>query len=418
MRQHIVVIHRSRGPLVPYFDCIDHSANVVTYVCAEQVLDRIPAYAAAEVLTSSSADDVASSVRDLASRHGVPHRIVAISEFDLLVAAQLREEFDIAGDRLDHVRAFRDKLLMCAKVAAAGVSLPAFADAPDRNAVLEFAAQHGVPLVVKPRYGATSRDVVVLTSVEELSLLPDLDAEPFLVQRFCPGETGSIDGVWTGTDLGPWRGTRYFHNCLDFENGENSWGTVDIDDVVLNESLADFARSVLSALSEGVPTVFHLELFHGPSGVPQLQFLEVAGRIPGAEFTHLWREVYHYDLVAAAVDIQMGRKPLPGPLPSGQRAGQLLVRPPVAPPCVVTAVFFAVAPAYSPYYSLVPQAGEVIREASGYVGVGASFRFRASSSAQVAAALLHTLAGFHMECVPYELTASERDASSCPTRNR
>ncbi|WP_297622911.1 hypothetical protein [Nocardia sp.] len=45
--------------------------------------------------------------------------------------------------------------------------------------------------------------------------------------------------------------------------------------------------------------------------------LEIAGPMPGAEATHLWREVYGYDLLGAALDIQMGRTPDDRPLREG-----------------------------------------------------------------------------------------------------
>ncbi|MET9029361.1 hypothetical protein ABZW96_27650 [Nocardia sp. NPDC004168] len=398
MHPHILVVHRSRGPIAPYLERIDHTAYIVTYVCAAQVLHSIPRHAAAEVVVFDGTEPVDDAVRRLAARHGVPERIVAISETDLLTAAQLRSEFGIAGDPPEHALPFRDKLVMYERAAAAGVAVPVFADATDSVAISAFARQYGFPVLVKPRLGAASRDIVTLSSAADLADLPNLLEEPFLVQRFCPDETGSVDGVWTGTELGPWRGARYFHNCLDFATGDTIWGAVDIDDRALNEQLASFANSVLTALSAGVPTVFHLELFLGPAGAPRPQLLEIAGRIPGAEATHLWREVHGHDLVGTALDIQMGRTPDARPLRESRVAGQLLVRPPVPPPCVVTATRFEVAPAHAPYHHAIPAVGQAITEAAGYVGIGASFRFRAGTSQAVDEAIRHTLSGFRMDC--------------------
>ena len=173
----------------------------------------------------------------------------------------------------------------------------------------------------------------------------------------------------------------------------------------MNGQLASFATEVLTALSAGVPTVFHLELFLGPADAPRLRLLEVAGRIPGAEATHLWHEVHGYDLVGAALDIQMGRRPVAGPPPGGPVAGQLLVRPRMAPPCVVTAARLDVMPQYAPYHSAIPAVGHVITESDGYVDIGASFRFRGDSSQIVTAALMCTLFGFRMDCATTEFTA-------------
>ncbi|MEV5652084.1 hypothetical protein AB0L57_27885 [Nocardia sp. NPDC052254] len=406
MRPHILVIHRSRGPMAPYLERIDHTANIVTYVCAAQVLHRIPHDAAVEVAVFDGTDPVDDAVRRLVDRHGVPERIVAISEADLLVAACLRSEFGIEGDLPAHTLPFRDKLVMYQRAVAAGVATPAFADAPAAAAISAFAREYGFPVVVKPRLGAGSRDIVALSTAGDLDDLPDLSSEPFLVQSFCPDDTGTVDGVWTGTELGPWRGTRYLHSSLDFADGANSWGSVDIDDPALNERLAAFASTVLTALSAGVPTVFHLELFLGQPGSPQLQLVEIGGRIPGAAFTHLWREVHGYDLVGAALDIQMGRAPDTRPLLPEQAAGQLLIRPPVSPPCVVTATRFEVARDHQPYHYAIPAVGQTITETVGYVDIGASFRFRGDTSASVIDAIRHTLSGFRMDCTTAEFTGS------------
>jgi hypothetical protein len=404
-RPHILVIHRSRGPIAPYRERIDHTVHTVTYVCAAQVLHRIPRHAAAEVVVFDGHEPVDDAVRGLIGRHGVPERLVAISETDLLTAARLRAEFGIAGDLPAHALPFRDKLVMYDTVAASGVPVPAFGDVHSVEDVAEFARRQGFPVLLKPRLGAASLGIVRLSAPADLAGLPDLHGEPFLVQRFCPDETGSIDGVWTGSELGPWRGSRYIHSCLDFANGEHSWGTVDIDDHSLNEQLATFASAVLTALSDGMPTVFHLELFLGPVDAPRLQLLEVAGRIPGAEATHLWREVHGYDLVGAALDIQMGRRPAARPLPDGPVAGQLLIRPRVRPPCVVTTARLDVAPDHAPYHTAIPAVGHAITETEGYVGIGASFRFRGDSSHIVATAIRSTLSGFRMDCATTEFTA-------------
>ena len=186
MRPHIIVIHRSRGPIAPYLDRIDHVANIVTYVCAAQVLHRIPAHEAAEVVVFDGAEPVDDAVRGLIDRHGVPKRLVAISETDLLTAAQLRAEFGIAGDLPAHALPFRDKLVMYATAAAAAVPVPAFAAATSVSDVSEFVQQQGYPALLKPRMGSASIGIVRLSAAADLAELPDLDSEPFLVQRFCP----------------------------------------------------------------------------------------------------------------------------------------------------------------------------------------------------------------------------------------
>ncbi|MFD8244800.1 acetyl-CoA carboxylase biotin carboxylase subunit family protein [Nocardia sp. NPDC059691] len=394
----MTVIHRVRGVDVPYTERIDHVRNLVTYVCASGLPDGIPEQAAA-VTVLDGATPVHGAVRDLAARFGTPERIVALHEFDLFAAAELRAEFDIPGDRAEYVTRFRDKLTMAQAVAARNVSVPAFRAAPDLSSVAEFATASGFPIIVKPRFGAGSRDVVKLNSEADLAALPDLASEPFLVQEFCPDEVGAIDGVWTGSQLGPWRASKYLGTCLDFANDAESLGYVEVDDPALTGTLTEFAESVLCALSPGVPTVFHLEFFVGGDGdSPRVQFLEVAARACGGQTTHMWREVHRYDLLGAAVDIQLGRTPATAPLTDGEVVAELLIHPPVTPPCRVVDVHWAVPEAYAPYHCSIPQVGSVITETFGYADIGAAFRIRGKSTAEVLESVRRTVAGFRMMC--------------------
>ncbi|MET8876315.1 hypothetical protein [Nocardia sp. NPDC004604] len=400
MQSHVTVIHRVRGVDVPYLERIDHVSNSVTYVCPRSVLDGIPVHAAAAVTILDDMALVPAAVRDLAARFGTPERIVALHEFDLLTAAELRAEFDLPGDRPEYAVRFRDKLSMGETVREQGVSVPAFRAAPDVAAIREFASEHRFPLIVKPRLGAGSRDVVKLDSAEDLSILPDLSAEPFLVQEFCPDEVGAIDGVWTGSGLGPWRASKYLGTCLEFADNGTSLGYIEIDDPALIGPLATFAESVLSALSAGTPTVFHLEFFLGYAfGIPHIRFLEVAARAAGGETTHMWREVHGYDLLGAAVDIQLGRTPVSASLADSEVVAELLIHPPVTPPCTVLDVQLDISCAYAPYHYSVPPVGTMITETFGYAEIGAAFRFRGRSNREVVEAVQRTIAGFRMDCV-------------------
>ncbi|WP_433192839.1 ATP-grasp domain-containing protein [Nocardia sp. CA-107356] len=363
-------------------------------------------HAAAAVTVLDDMALAAAAVRDLAARFGTPERIVALHEFDLLTAAELRAEFDLPGDRPEYAVRFRDKLSMGESVRAHGVSVPTFRAASDVVAVREFAAEHGFPLIVKPRLGGGSRDVVKLDSAEELSFLPDLSVEPFLVQEFCPDEVGAIDGVWNGSGLGPWRASKYLGTCLEFADNGTSLGYIEIDDPTLIDPMARFAESVLSALSAGVPTVFHLEFFLGyVDGLPHIRFLEVAARAAGGETTHMWREVHGYDLLGAAVDIQLGRTPTAVSLADSEVVAELLIHPPVTPPCTVLDVRLEIPRAYAPYHYSVPPVGAMITETFGYAEIGAAFRFRGRSNKEVVEAVRRTMAGFRMDCVALDSPA-------------
>ncbi|WP_216902501.1 ATP-grasp domain-containing protein [Nocardia alni] len=404
MLPHVTVLHRVRGIEVPYLERIDHHTNSVTYICMRNATDGIPADMAARVAIVDDMAEAAVIMRDLIHTFGTPEHLVSLSEFDQVAAAELRAEFGIAGYEPEQILGFRDKLVMGTRVTSAGTQAPPFADAPDTTAVEKFAEVHGYPLIIKPRLGAASRDIVRIDSADDMSLVPDLTNEPYLVQLFCPDDIGAVDGVWTGTGLGPWRASRYVGNCLDFAITDNSsLASVEIDDDRLNEPLAEFTTAVLAALSPGMPTVFHLEFFAGDGADrPRLQFLEVGARISGGQVTDLWREVHGYDLVGAAIDCQMGRLPDATPLAGDTITADLQIHPPITPPCAVVHTHLDLPAEYRPYHSSVPEPGTVITETHGYFEIGATFRFRGHSTAEVTEAVRRTIGGFRMDCRPVE----------------
>lgn len=409
MSEHIIVIHRWRGRQAHYDEYVDHRTHTVTYVTTTLGRASVPRDAAATevVAVIDDVELVWRAVAELRARFGVPRRVIALNEGDLDTAALIRERLGCRGQTPDELIPFRDKLVMSRTVAAAGIPTPACADAPDEAAVREFAAEHGWPVVVKPRKGTASRGVARLDSAADLPKLRGLPPEPLLVQVFCADEVVHIDGLWTGDRLGVWRASRYVNTCVDFTLGA-ALGSVEIDDPEILSRLADFTARVAGALS-AQPWVFHLEAFVDLSSrSDRVQFLEVGYRVGGAEIPFIWREVHGVDLMHAAVDIQLGRSPeLPEPS-QWRTGGWLLVPTPIPAPCRVTAWELppAPTPAEGPYESVIPTVGQVVPRVGGYEHVGARFRFHGGSSAEVEKSVVRTAARFRLECAPEPVSPS------------
>src|SRR5690349_13405093 len=157
--RHVVVLHRWRARYAEYERYVDHARDRVTYVTTEVGVDGVPD-SATEVVIVGATDDgpvVRKEVSELAERHGPPDAVVALKEDDLLLGAQLRAEWNCPGPTVRELLPFRDKLIMAQRVANAGIAAPAFADAPNRAAVRAFGAEHGWPVVLKPRIGSSSQ---------------------------------------------------------------------------------------------------------------------------------------------------------------------------------------------------------------------------------------------------------------------
>ncbi|WP_405492681.1 acetyl-CoA carboxylase biotin carboxylase subunit family protein [Streptomyces sp. NBC_00096] len=411
-RPHIIVLHRWRDTHAHYADYLDHAAAHVTYVSTELGRASLPQSAAA-VTTVGLTDDlpaVRAAVAGLVARFGAPARLIALNEGDLDTAAMIREEFAVPGQSTAELAVFRDKLTMCRTAEAAGLPVPAFAPAPDPAAVLAFGEAHGWPLVVKPHRGTASRGVVQIDSAAELGALTGLAAalaaEPHLVQTYVDGPILHIDGLWEGDSLGSWTVSRYVGGtCADFTQG--TWlGSVEEDDPALLDAVEAFAAAVGPALGGSQPWVFHLEAFvtEAPGGGPALVFLECGARVGGGEIPFTWRDVHGIDLMAAAVDIQLGLTPVLPPLKTGEVGGYLLLPLPLPAPCRVEAAGWVRQPAPErlPYAVKHTPVGSVAPAISGYEHVGTRFRFRGSSTREVEAAITEAANSFRLTCVPVD----------------
>lgn len=398
MKPHIVIIHRWRVRYASYADYVDHDDFAVSYVTTGVGESGVPP-AAAEVALVGATDDLP-AVRDriklLAARHGAPAAIIALKEDDLLVAAQLREEWGCPGPTREDLIRVRDKLVMLTAVRAAGLAVPAFAPAPSMDAVVGFAAEHGWPVVVKPRIGSSSAGVVLVTSA---ATEPDFESYgPLLVQAYDPRQIYHVDGFTDGTALGPFRASRYLNSCLDFRHGD-VLGSVEEDDPALIASIGAFTEQALAALVDG-PTVFHLEVFCDRD-TGSCAFLEVGARVGGGEIPFVWQEVHGYDLMEAAFRIALGQPPRPLGTPFREVGGILLVPAPAARPCRVTEVTPMLGTVPGLYAEALLRPGEVIPAADAYYEhVGGRFRFRGGSSAAVEEAVVATARRYRVRAEP------------------
>ncbi|MDH6131745.1 hypothetical protein P3T37_001119 [Kitasatospora sp. MAA4] len=405
-RPHVVVIHRWRDSYAHYLDYLDHDRYFVTYITTEVGEVGVPAKAA-EVVLVPATDDLAvvrSAVASLAQRYGAPSAVVGLKEDDLLVAAELRVEWDCPGQRPEELLPFRDKLLMAQAVAAEGLPLPTFAPAPDSDSVMAFAGEHGWPVVLKPRIGSSSEGVVVIDGPAELAEVHFETRSPSIVQVRNPHPIYHVDGLFRDGRTEVFRASRYLNTCLGFRTGD-VLGSVEEDDPAVVAAVGTWASRFIGALAAD-PVVFHLEVFveRTDDGIT-CSFLETGARVGGAEIPFLWRDIHGYDLMEAAFRIQLGEAPHPVPDEAadaaGAVAGWLLVPAPAERPCRIDLVTPMVGRDPGPYAESLLQAGEVLPLADAYYEhVGGRFRFRGHSSAEVEAAITATATDFKVTAEP------------------
>ncbi|MFI8828463.1 acetyl-CoA carboxylase biotin carboxylase subunit family protein [Streptomyces sp. NPDC053431] len=405
-RPHVVVVNRWQESYADYARYVDHAAHRVSYVTTHVGCGSVPPTAADVVIVTATDDlaEVSAAVAVLARRHGRPDGVVALKEGDLMTGARLREEWDLPGPRTADLVAFRDKYVMCRAVSDAGLPVPAFTAVDGPESVLALARRAGWPLVVKPRVGGSSDGVVILRGPGDLAALPDPAVRPLLAQEFNPHPVHHVDGVFDGRDATCLRASRYVNSCLGFRDDGTFLGSVEEDDPEIQRAVAEATTAYLRALTTAA-TPFHLELFvERRDGRVRCTFLEVGARVGGAEIPFVWREVHGYDLMRAACDLQLGRRPADPPrTEGGDVAGWLLVPAPAQRPCVITEATSMVGRRPGPYAEALLSPGEVLPDADAYYEhVGGRFRFRGASSAEVETALTVTASRFRVRAEPAE----------------
>jgi hypothetical protein len=272
----ILVIHSRPDYLIHYGDNIDHDAHDVTYISTPERRNTLPKGVRCHVIERPGVGDIATEVLTAVAGMPKPDLVLALSEFDMIAAGEVREALGVAGPKLSDARLVRDKVVMKSAVAAAGIRVPRFlslADIDDISSVPWDSAT-----VLKPSAGALSQGVVVFPSASEAlaaawdTVAPD-DVGDFEIEEFLPGRVIHIDGVMAGGRALVLQPSRYVNTCLAYAGG-TALGSVQFG---ASDALVDWTLHCLLAV--GITNgPFHLEAIEAADG---LAFMEVAARWAG-----------------------------------------------------------------------------------------------------------------------------------------
>ncbi|KPI00292.1 hypothetical protein OK074_5900 [Actinobacteria bacterium OK074] len=321
---NVLVLHRGSLTANPYHRWLaDHDGGIVLLACRDS-LDRHgerlptgdPRYLHAEALDAYDTDSLLEArAAELARRYGVT-QIVACQERDLERAARLRQDLALVGPLPDEVAPFRDKWTMKHRARLAGLPVAEHALVTNPDRLLAFVGRHGLPAVVKPRRGAGSVGLRILTDRTEVDGFVASGAcahrEPaWLVESFVPGGMCHIDGLVTGGRIRSMWPFQYLYTLASFREDRDARLDLPFDPGdPLAHRLLDFGRGVLRALPGPEDFAFHIEVFRTPED--ELVLCEAACRAPGAALRDVHRTMFGFDPAQAAVRAQLGL-----PLPAG-----------------------------------------------------------------------------------------------------
>lgn len=200
--------------------------------------------------------------------------IVALSECDVLRAARLRDRFKLAGPGVNMVLPFRDKWVMRERVRDAGLLGPEYRLVDEPLSAVELLRELKRPIVIKPRTGAGSLGVRLVTCEEDVWSWADSQGhvdEPLdaLAEEFVEGALWSVDGVLGQDGLVASWVSAYNTPCLSSLATGTAITLLTLDD---DDARAHVLRSAAAATLSSTgsrfdgPTAFHAEFFLTEAG--------------------------------------------------------------------------------------------------------------------------------------------------------
>jgi formate-dependent phosphoribosylglycinamide formyltransferase (GAR transformylase) len=246
-----------------------------------------------------SGKDIIDAIDLLQRRHGKVERIVGILEMIMVQLAQARAHFGVKGTGPDVAELFRDKALMKAKLASAGLPVAKSRLVRSTSEAESFANDVGFPVVLKPPAGMGAKATYRIDSHDSLrGALHGMgvsDSNPVLAEEFLRGREFSFETITLGGKPRTYSISHYLPTCLEvLENDWIQWVCLLPREIEGPEY--DGARAIGKAGIEALGLddgATHMEWFQRPDG--SLAIGEIAQRPPGANITPMIGHVHGID---------------------------------------------------------------------------------------------------------------------------
>jgi len=255
-------------------------------------------------------------------------RIVALDDFDVEMAAMLREHLRLAGMGETTVRYFRDKLAMRMQAHEAGIPVPEFVHVLNYDRVREFLARVPGPWLLKPRSMAGAIGIKKFHSADELwpmlEQLGDMQSH-YLLERFVPGDIFHVDTIVYEREIRFAIASGYGRPPMEVSHHGGVFTTRTLErESEDSKRLLETNARVMKAFGM-VRGPSHTE-FIKPHGGGEIHFLETSARVGGAHIAELVEAATGLNLWAewAKVEVAGGKKPYSPPEPRQDSAGLLV----------------------------------------------------------------------------------------------
>ncbi len=254
--------------------------------------------------------------------------IVGLDDFDVEVAASLREHLRIPGMGETVARHFRDKLACRIKCREEGIPVPDFTPVFNDEQVAEWIARVPAPWMLKPRSEASATGITKVESAEQLWQLLEERGDRrshMLLEQYLPGDVCHADAL---TNDGKVVFAEY-HRCgtppFNVAHGGGVFTTTTIERGSKEEKeMRELNEKALTRLGQ-VRGASHIEFIRAKAD-GKLYLLETAARVGGAHIAETVEASTGINLWAewANLEVDAGKKPYELPKNRKDYAGLLM----------------------------------------------------------------------------------------------
>lgn len=228
-------------------------------------------------------------------------KIIALDDYDVRKAAQLREEFRSAGMGQTTARHFYDKLAMRVVASENGIRIPGFSSLFNDKKIAAFFKQSEGPWVVKPRTDAGALGIRKLQTVDDFWKWNEVNKEirhTYLIEEFKPGAVYHVDSLFKNYKSIFTRSSKYLQPPFEVAHGGGIFRsqTLDVKDKASKE-LEKFNNKLLKAFGLNFGASHSEFIKCHEDG--EFYFLETSARVGGAHLAdmvhaasgiNLWKE--------------------------------------------------------------------------------------------------------------------------------
>ncbi|CAH0418051.1 ATP-grasp domain-containing protein [Periweissella ghanensis] len=220
------------------------------------------------------------------------NHLIHYDEHDVEVAAQLREVFNIPGQRLAEATLYRNKFLMKQYVAQHGIAVPKYQEVLSLDDVATWQANFNGTSILKPIDGAGAKGITVLTPTTELAEITLEAGGRYIIEEYIDWPLYHVDGFVQGKQLAYVNTSKYLgQGGINYLSQQNS-GSVEIDrTTALASKIEVYVKHLLTILPHDDAMLFHLEVFVEPD-TETIYFCEIGNRLGGGRINEELHDRY------------------------------------------------------------------------------------------------------------------------------